>query len=375
MISPFPSRATPVIGCRESGTLLSWLLDGPAQISRGPHAGAVAGCVDLAGNAIYVYPEIAGYYLQWLVWRARTGVDPAMLAVRAAGAKRWLGVWLADREPPRTRIHLDHSADWRNDALFFFDLAMVLRGLASATREGLLTHDAVLVTKVVRHLEYLIAPDGLFDACREIDPGIPTPERWSTRRGAFLAKAAAGVIVAARAFPALPECVERAALATFDASVDALFERPHSQLHPMLYAFEGILSLPGHPRFRAILPELADRFDILLGSMDTKGWLPETLTSCPERRGPARVDVVAQALRVGCLLERHRRPGTGDQVTLARLRQLLERAVQSSGAVPFTAGTAVTYWNTWAAMFADQALAFAGNDHREFDALADPLLI
>jgi len=372
----FSPEAAPSRQHGKAGSPLSWLLDGPAQLSAGPHAGAVAGRVDLSGNAAYVYPEIAGYYLQWLAWRARTGVDPATLAVRASGVQRWLHVWLADRQPPRTRIHFDHAADWRNRAVFCFDLAMVLRGLAGASRAGLIRDDLELVEKVNRNLELLIGPDGEFDACFLVDPGVHVAQRWSTCRGAFLAKAAAGVIAAARAFPgAIPARVEHAALATFAASVDALLVAPHREAHPLLYAFEGVFSLPGHPRLRAVLPDLASRFNLLLASADTDGRLPETLTSRAEQRGPARVDVTAQALRAGCLLEAHCGADTIDPDALVCLQRLLEGEVRPSGAVPFALGTPPTYWNTWAAMFADQALAFARARGSEFDVLADPLLV
>src|SRR2546423_15179007 len=50
--------------------LTSWLLGDRAQVTSGTHAGAAAGWVDREGRAAYVHPEITGYYLQWLAWRA-----------------------------------------------------------------------------------------------------------------------------------------------------------------------------------------------------------------------------------------------------------------------------------------------------------------
>ncbi len=351
-----------------------WLLEGPAQLAAGAHAGAVAGRVDLAGRVAYVYPEIAGYYLQWLAWRARTGVDTARLAAKAAGVQRWLHVWLADREPPRTRIHFDGEPDWRNDAVFCFDLAMIGRGLASASESRLIGRDAALVADLGRHLEALVASDGQFDACRAVAGAAELPPRWSTRRGAFLAKAAAGVLAAARAFPGLmPGRVEHAARATFEASVEALLERPHPEAHPLLYAFEGVLSEPGHRGFVGVLPKLLDLYGRLLAGADAEGRLPEMPAACAGERGPARVDVAAQALRVGCLLAAHGGEAAIDRVALDRLRGLLRAEVRPHGAVPFAIGAPATYWNTWAAMFADQALAFA--QAPRFDLRADPLLV
>ena len=75
--------------------LAAWLLHGPAQLRIGPHAGAVAGVVQ-AGAVVYAYPEITGYFLQWLAWRVHAGQAPADLRVRAHAAQAWLARWAAD---------------------------------------------------------------------------------------------------------------------------------------------------------------------------------------------------------------------------------------------------------------------------------------
>ena len=63
----------------------------------GDHAGAVAGWIGGDGRADYVYPEITGYFLQWLASMAqRHGAQPiafrlvGLLAV-AADALRGIG--------------------------------------------------------------------------------------------------------------------------------------------------------------------------------------------------------------------------------------------------------------------------------------------
>ena len=86
--------------------------------------------------------------------------------------------------------------------------------------------------------------------------------------------------------------------------------------------------------------------------------LPETLGG-PSGNGPARVDVMAQALRVGYLLGAHRPQQPPDRVGLARVRQALVRQVRAHGGVAFARSAAPAQSNVWATMFADQALAFA----------------
>ncbi|MFO1413031.1 MAG: hypothetical protein U1F10_03795 [Burkholderiales bacterium] len=359
---------------QRDASVAAWLLHGPAQLAHGPHAGAIAGTVTAAAGAAYVYPEIAGYYLQWLAWRSRRDGSTAVLTARAAGVQRWLGTWLA-ATPPLTRVHLDGTTDdWRNRAVFFFDVAMVLRGLASAVETGLVTADPAVLAGIVRELDRLVAGDGHFDACTMHAAGDSFPAKWSTRRGAFLAKAAAGLITAARVLPQLPARLVDAAEATFTASVAALAQDAHRETHPLLYACEGVLALPGHRRFHAALPVVAAHCDTVLAAAGNDGSLPETLGS---GAGPRRVDVIAQAMRVAALLARHRPQRPPDRVAQERLHRALVREIRPSGAVAFARDADGSACNVWAAMFADQALAFAAAAGSGADDgwRTDPLLV
>lgn len=352
--------------------LTRWLLEGPAQLASGPHAGAVAGMLEADGRAAYAYPEITGYYLQWLAWRAAIGDAAPPLARRAVAAQGWIAAWLGSRDPPPTRIPLVKSeTDWRNDAVFFFDVAMVLRGVGSAARHALIIPDPVVVAGLSRELARLIGSDGAFMACLPRAGAPPLPDRWSTRRGGFLAKAAAGVITAARVLPGIPAAVVAAADATFRASVDAALEAPHDEAHPLLYTFEGVLGLPRHPRFPSALPAIAAQFDALLGEVRATGWISESRTE--PVHGPQRLDVAAQAVRIGRLLAVHRRPRAWDRVPLAQLQRRLADNVGSGGAVPFAIDQRPPRANVWAAMFADQALGMHGA--LSWPAWRDPLLV
>jgi len=181
---------------RTDGPLAAWLRN-VAQCQSGRHAGAIAGCVSVSGTPSYVYPEIAGYYLTWLAWRAARSGHDADDAERARAVQRWLAQWLAMPSLP-TRVHFDGtSGDWRNHALFCFDIAMVLRGLAAAGRAGLLAPDPAVVEGMCGALFRVVGSDGMFEACVPSGSSGAIPERWSTRRGPFLAKAASGVLRAA----------------------------------------------------------------------------------------------------------------------------------------------------------------------------------
>lgn len=349
--APTPDRTT---GTSARGSLLArWLLTAP-QLHEGPHAGAIAGMLDGKKTASYVYPEIAGYHLRWLAFRALRSGSSEELAAGASATQRWLARWSALAGPP-TRVHLDGTReDWRNDALFCFDLAMVLRGLGSAAMAGLITPDGALLRSLDVGLARCIGSDGAFDAIVPFAEPSHLPVRWSTRRGAFLAKAAAGVLRAATQLPVSPQVVA-AAERTFEASIAMLSTAPHPEVHPLLYACEGILDLPRHACFVRGLPIVAARHATLLRFVTDEGYLPES-TAAPDE-GPARIDVIAQALRVAQLLGLH---GTApaDTAALARLHHALASQVADDGGVPFARQSRPGERNTWAAMFTDQALAY-----------------
>jgi len=372
-----------------------WLLTGPAQQLDGPHAGAVAGWIGADGRAGYVYPEITGYYLQWLAWMTRRhGRQPVYIA-RAEAALGWLTQWLANDRPP-TRIYVDvPREDWRNDALFTFDLAMVLRGIGAAARIGLIAPPATVVDRTCTALTRIVGADGQFDACIRHRGDESFPERWSTRRGPFLAKAAAGILDAGQTLPNVPASLLSAARQTFDASLDALARAPHDETHPFLYAIEGFLARPDDAAFAARLPQIAAHFDVLVVRSRTGGRVPEATSS----DGALRLDIVAQTIRAGLLLDAHRRDqipnrrecvpprsplgayaapgGEGNRASgAARRRELdslgdtLAQYVRADGALPFSPDAPVVQFNVWTALFAEQALALVYREPREIARIA-----
>jgi hypothetical protein len=343
--------------------IAQWLLVGPAQQADGPHAGAVAGWIDAAGKAEYVYPEITGYFLQWLAWMARSHGRQRAYVARAEAALHWIDErWLAAGPRPPTRIYVDATCDdWRNDALFTFDLAMALRGIGAAAREGLLGAPEAIVDRVCGALARMIVGDGHLDACLPDGDRANLPDRWSTRRGPFLAKAAAGILAASEALQNVPAVLVNAARRSFDTSVDALARAPHDETHPFLYAIEGFLARPADGAFATRLPTITAHFDALLERSGKLGRVPETA----QNAGPRRLDIVAQALRAGLLLDVHRADGISRRRELDRLADTLAQYVRSDGALPFSPDADVVQLNVWTAMFAEQALSLAACEPQE----------
>ncbi len=331
-----------------AGRIDRWLIEGPAQLRSGPHAGAVAGSFDAAGRARYVYPEITGYYLQWLAWSKRRGGDPSLLAAPAAAAQTWLGAW-ARSTPAHTRVYIGAAEDdWRNRTRFTFDIAMAVRGIGAAVAERLVPPDADAVDALSRLLEALVGGDGMFDACLAATHN-EVPQRWSTLRGGFLAKAAAGLLRAAESLP-LPRSLRDAANATLHASLLACTHSPHDEVHPLLYAYEGALGAPAASGSVVHLDAIAAQFDALWREAQGASHVPELRSRTTAAR---RVDVVAQMVRVAQLLGIAL--GTPGRWDVAGLQEPLAAAVRVDGALPFdlTRGDDV---NTWAALFSSQAL-------------------
>ncbi|MDQ6619341.1 MAG: hypothetical protein M3Z31_06535 [Pseudomonadota bacterium] len=334
-----------------------WLLEGPAQVADGVHRGGVIGSLN-ADHPLYVYPEITGYYLQWLAWYAATAGVSASLEHRARAAQQWLRYWLTLERPP-TRVYLTHTSnDWRNERRFTFDVAMALRGLGSAVAARLTEADPVVVVGLCRELERTIGDDGVFDACDA--PGVPVPDRWSTRRGGFLAKAAGGIIRAAQQLPALRPRVADAARRTFDHALQWAVDTPHDEAHPLLYTLEGIVGLPEHPRTREAMNVVQLQLQMLLDRYAATGRVPERQS---DARSVERTDVLAQTIRIANALH-------VEVEAIAPLRERLAGAVRADGSLPFALNDHASPANVWASMFASQALLTSSSGNA-----ADPRLI
>jgi hypothetical protein len=156
------------------------------------------------------------------------------------------------------------------------------------------------------------------------------------------------------------------ALRTFDASVEALLRTPHPETHPYLYAVEGFLSRPRHPGFAMALPAIALQFEQLMERATMQGRVPESAAD----PGPARLDIVAQALRAGLLLGAHTGASVAAAPALRHLADTLARNLGAEGALPFAPEATPVQWNVWTCMFAEQALTWTRFDARELTQLA-----
>lgn len=320
-----------------AASISNWLLTSDIVIRAGPHKGAVAGWLTERGNPSFAYPEITGYYLSWLASSAEVWGRSGVLSASAAEAIRWFTRIANGDLPLLTRYHeFPQKDDWRNQAVFTFDLSMAARGLSDSrplTTPGIEPEP----------LQWILSL--LSDACRTgqalpvyINAKGKLPSRWSTQPGPYHLKAAAALLFRVET---LPRSLRDAAWNTYDRwrSVSAEVNEP-TDLHPALYALEGLIEFGRHGDTEVF--ELASRR------------LQDIFPKLYRWPNEMRSDVIAQSLRLSYLLR-------SDNSRTVELRRLLEQFIDPAGRVSFRPfGYTPLHWNAWAAIFTYDSLIADG---------------
>jgi len=275
--------------------------------------------------------------------RARLAIDWAVCAFAHAG------------QAPQTRIYLDAAEpDWRNDAVFFFDLAMLLRGIDAADEAGIARPSRVLRATLHEQLTQFVNGDAL-RAAIQLRGAQSLPPRWSTLGGPFLVKASSRVAYGARHCP-LPAALAHACANDTAQWSPLAGEIDLGMLHPTLYFAEGLLL--SRPDRADAIAQLLQR---CLTLTHADGSLPESAyqnrADQNQADGSARVrnDILAQALRVGILLRDAQAERAPTQTALDRLAAALMQRIDGGEFLAFNTDTAGQA-NVWATMFAEQAL-------------------
>jgi hypothetical protein len=341
-----------------TGRIQSWLLGPQTQESTGTHRGGVAGWLDEGGLPEFLYPEVAGYYLTWLAFLATASKSNPEVPFHASSAIEWISKQFAHGAVPPTRLYLrDHGQDWRNRALFSFDIAMIARGVAMASciQSETRTLTEQLGT-ILRAFRRFIDSDGGIRPFLPIHSAdvSPFPERWSLAAGPHQLK------IAGALFSLPPEVVPR----HLAAAARRLYRRwrdchdsalTQGNTHPLLYHLEGLLLAAVLKIDEGAWSVAAQEYSKLMAHQAGDGAVPVSLAA-PEM--PPRSDVLAQALRAGCILQsRGYLAGPQWEEKLATLRRILERYVQPDGSVRFCLAGSGRHRNTWSAIFAHQALS------------------
>ncbi|MDX2479512.1 MAG: hypothetical protein QNK24_04145 [Desulfuromusa sp.] len=289
-------------------------------------SGAVAG-VTSGDGVVYWYGEIAGYYLAYL---ASLMVETSKKQRFAKHAARQVGLWIREcwtSEIATTRIYTGKSADWRNDYIFAFDLAMILKGLASARACGVDAWRGRQISEFIK--SEFIDERGSLRAVIARTSNQP-PDTWSTGIDGHQLKSAAGLIAWGK--HSNDRTMYRLGQSTLQSLTrGGICDWPHLPLHPRLYALEGVL-LCGLAKPGLMAPVLTS----ILISIDIV---------------TERTDVIAQLLRLALFAQM-------EGLLVDTLALHLLDSIDADGSVVFRVNQIDEERNTWCAIFARQALHF-----------------
>lgn len=338
--------------------LEAWLLSDDVQVAGGEHDGAVVGWVEQSGAGAFLYPEITGYYLTWLSFLQVARPESEAETTRRSGrAVAWLARMAAKPLLP-TRIYrnAEPDIDWRSRAVFCFDVAMVLRGVAHAIPAVGDPAREVLSGLGARFDEWFAVGDDLLRSHRLKSPDTILPQRWSTEPGPHHVKAAAAILLLPD--PAIGPSAKAVAQRTLEHWAKWGTARLPAQtlVHPELYFIEGLLLAAVNSRQESLFECASDQLDSVLEGLRSDGSLPPSLD---EPDAPARSDVIAQTLRAGCVLTaRHPSERRAPFKALRALATALEQFLTPQGSIVFAGAPADQHRNTWSAMFAHQAFSY-----------------
>jgi len=274
----------------------------------------------------YPYPEAAGLWLSWAAWRRETEqTGPALDQVEAVAG--------------RLRDELDaRGAVGRGDRLYLFDTCVAVDGLARCS-----------ASHGVRPCEprsVLPALTQFLDRESPVWPLRNGDDHWSSRWGAHHLRSA-GLLGRAASTLGDADLADRAwEIAPLARRTPPELESP-AYSHALAYALEGDLLLARqHPSDRG--PDVVSQAERLEALQAEDGYLP----AWSDGGGGARADATAQAVRLWALIGQGR-----FAASLRRAQDYLARQQGDEGGISYDDGRGDH--NTWATMFADQAIGWA----------------
>jgi hypothetical protein len=291
----------------------------------------------------FLYPEITGYYLSWLscISTDAVGCSDMQIMIERQQTRHvdWLRSIVTQDSIFATRYYKTKTSDWRNEAIYSFDIAMILKGLERSV--GVIGRSQAL--QAYRTIFERMINGNTLEACIA-ENAQSLPDKWSTRKDVHFLKTAASVY---SWYPHISDEIIKGFTCT--ANTDLLSK----DLHPLLYYFEGWLMLSKTVTPTALKP-VTDLFCACAEAVASKG-----LYNSLEKPEYARADVVAQFARASCLFYAIGAIRKEECVSIAKplLKFLVERFLTEEGAVLFfDKSAAVNYENSWCSMFAWQAL-------------------
>jgi hypothetical protein len=346
-------------GGRHTRTIECWLLSPRVQFTSGPHRGGVAGWLNEQGEPVFVYPEITGYYLTWLAFLAEAYGWSEVAASHASEAVSWISRHFSNGKIPATRMYVAGAVDdWRNSGAFAFDLAMLARGAATAQEIANGRGDKNVLPRLLNMLLPFCSNGGWFHAFRphDLSASLTPPACWSSSCGPYQAKVAAAVMSAVMVSPG-SETLQITAVETYRRWRE--YSRKNGldgEAHPTFYHLEGLTLAAANGWDPDALSVARDAYLDVIGLRNPGSVFAPSFNGCASSN---RSDVLAQALRIGCIIRS--RAGGKDKALDEKISHLAETLcsfITDEGSVVFSHHPNNRSRNVWSAMFTHQALTF-----------------
>jgi hypothetical protein len=327
--------------------LQRWISSGLCQ----SQSGAFVAWYDLAtGRPSHDYPEISGYALTYLA--GQSTLSTRELAAGHRGAE-----WLLARVNAGNLAARD---GWDNRAIYLFDLGMIATGLLSFGRR---VQDRRFIAAGLELVDWL---DNEPDSARSVSPisargNASTRQSWSTLGQAHLTKIVQAFLLAtgfehggARRCPEL--LIETAKRLQYeDGRFATDCDQSSTMLHPHLYAAEGLWIWGSARRDNDCLERSRAAVAWAWSHQLPSGGFPARAPTATDDSSVEQSDVTAQAVRLALML------GIRSPAIDRAVRRLIESTREQRGAqaVLYQPDSTNGHLNTWATIFAAQALAMA----------------
>lgn len=295
----------------------------------------------------YIYGEITGYFLSFCSYiykSTQNSVEKKKIINIINNNVAWLDKIIENGL--QTRYMFGGKKDWRNNALFAFDVAMIIRGLNDVSK---FTNSKITLEKYLKEFKVFLSKDKLIYAVISNSSQV-LPDKWSTNFDLHLMKVAANLYGVKGWDNTISINIYKK---LWDIQSKEFLEK---DCHPIMYFFEGALLLLKKQNIliknQEDINDLVSKFKCLIKEN-------MVLYNNPTQKEYIRSDVLAQVVRIGSLLYMYNQiPQEFFEIIKINLQFLLEHFYENGFICFYDKKVERNFYNTWCGMFTAQAIDF-----------------
>lgn len=295
----------------------------------------------------YVYGEITGYFLSFCSYiykNTKNSEKKRKIINIVKNNVAWLDKMVGNGM--QTRYMFEGKIDWRNNALFAFDFAMIIRGLNDVSE---FTDSKLTLDKYLNEFKKFLSKDKLIYAVISNSSQL-LPNKWSTNFDIHLMKVAANLYGVKGWDNTISINIYKKLWNLYSKE----FFKKDS--HPIMYFFEGTLLLLNKQNLlinnQKDINDIVSKFKCLI--VENK-----VLYNNPTQKEYIRSDVLAQVVRIGSLLYMYNHiPQESFEIIKTNLQFLLEHFYENGFICFYDKKVECNFYNIWCGMFTVQAIDF-----------------